>query len=407
MLGSMLSLRAQWSIALLSFGFGASALVLACKSDAADTTKPVDPNATPEQIFRALQDDLIGTCGGVNGVCHVKGEYKNPQGEAAKLWLGPGDPYTTAKMYPGIIPITGDTNDSKLLTQIDHDGPSLGSKPELRTNVATWVAAEIKAKGVAHSTDAFYVREGANTVALGSLAAGAEGATLTFNAQTLGGNEYLTEMKITGVASKTLIVSNVTLVILPASGPTRLDTVGGFNGTLTVRPGKTVPFFSGDTILTGWNSQNRLKLVFSSFIASDPAMDAGLTVACKSVTTFVSSAVPAFLTDEGNGQTCMTCHADKNAMPGSSHDVAINTWDLRNYDTDPAGACARSLALVNAMDKTKSNIIATPTGGTGGDPTHPVRYVCGMTPPPPDGGTTAACVPTTYSAALLGWLNNE
>ncbi|MFO0675579.1 MAG: hypothetical protein U0169_03535 [Polyangiaceae bacterium] len=393
-------LGALLSSGLVLFAFACTKSATNGPSDAGSTDE------TPEQSFRVFEGDLVASCGGVNGGCHVKGTYVNPQGDTAKLWLGPGDAYAAAKGYPGIIPITGDANDSKLLTQVEHDGPALSSFPKLRESVAAWISAELRAGGVARpTTEAFYVREGKNTVALGALAAGADGAQLTFEAQQVGQSEFLTQMKVTAPASKGLRIGSVTFVILPATGLVKIAAASGFEGAIQIGAGKEASLFSGETVLTPWNPQNRVKIVFDKFEPNDAAPDAGVT-GCKSVESFVTNAVPAFGVDLGGGRTCVSCHGADAPKAGSTEDVAVNTWDIRGLDTDPSAACARTLFHVNPADKAKSSLLTSPTGGEGGSPTHPVRVVCGQPQPPMDGGTPL-CTPTDWTGKVQAWLANE
>ena len=55
-----------------------------------------------------------------------------------------------------------------------------------------------------------------------------------------------------------------------------------------------------------------------------------------------------------------------------------------------------------------SNLIATPVGGEGGDPTHPVRSFCGdpTDAAAPDGGTPL-CAPPAYSTGVMAWISAE
>src|SRR5688572_21589547 len=63
-------------------------------------------SANAEPLFRALEADLIASCGGVNGTCHVRGSYQK-----APTWLGGEDPYETIKKYRGMIPATREPGD--------------------------------------------------------------------------------------------------------------------------------------------------------------------------------------------------------------------------------------------------------------------------------------------------------
>jgi len=97
---------------------------------------------------------------------------------------------------------------------------------------------------------------------------------------------------------------------------------------------------------------------------------------CKSVATFTSSAGPE-LRKEG----CLGCHAGGEAR-------ATNALDLTGVGKDDAAACAQALKKVNLASKPQSAIIQAATGAQ-----------------PHAGGKVSD--PASFSAALLGWINNE
>ena len=113
----MVALRAH---ALAALGVGMIGLgVFACSDDKADpNTSKV--GADPEPLFRGLEADLVKTCGGTNGTCHVRGSFQQ-----APTWLGGPDTYATIRKYRGVLPATKEVGDSILLTQIRHAGPAL------------------------------------------------------------------------------------------------------------------------------------------------------------------------------------------------------------------------------------------------------------------------------------------
>ena len=97
---------------------------------------------------------------------------------------------------------------------------------------------------------------------------------------------------------------------------------------------------------------------------------------CKSVATFTSSAVPALQKDG-----CVGCHSGANAS-------AKSALDLTSVGTNDTAACAQALAKVNLTNKAQSMIIQAPAG------TH--AHAGGKV------DDTQA-----FTAALLGWMNNE
>jgi len=98
--------------------------------------------------------------------------------------------------------------------------------------------------------------------------------------------------------------------------------------------------------------------------------------ACKSVATFTSSAVPALQKDG-----CTGCHS---RASGS----AKGALDLTDVGTNDAAACAQVLAKVNLANRAQSAIIQAPAGAQShmGGKVHD---------------------PQAFTAAMLGWINNE
>ena len=335
------------------------------------------PKLTPEQMFRALESDLVKTCGGTNGACHVTGALQN-----AGKWLAPPDAYASAKAWRGVVPDDNILEHSIVLTQIEHTGPSLASSPSLFARVREWVAAEING-AVLPGSDPFEVHAGFNVVDLSKAAAGAQGAKLRFTA-TLG-NKVLTLSGINLAAPPTrgLDVTTPFFVVLPAKGPVISDTNNGFTGDLEVAAGQNLDVFGGSLVLLNFETTTKLQIVFQKIVTT-AAPDAGAsTGGCKSVATFTSSAVPALKLDLGNGQTCLGCH-------GGGNDVAKNALDLSAVDANDAQACAQALNYVSLKDKANSQIIAVPTGGPGGNTNHAIQTA-----------------PQAFTDGMLGWIKNE
>jgi hypothetical protein len=97
---------------------------------------------------------------------------------------------------------------------------------------------------------------------------------------------------------------------------------------------------------------------------------------CKSVATFTSSALPELLK-----AGCMTYHAGTNAG-------ATSALDLTTLGKDNVAACAQVLTKVSLANKPQSVIIKVAAGTQ----THM-------------GGRVADL--QGYTAAMLGWMNNE
>jgi hypothetical protein len=360
--------------------------------DAASVDGSVAPT-DPPGMFHALEADLVNTCGGAGGQCHVNGTFLS-----APKWLAGPDAYTSCKDYPGNIPASNDPLDSKLITQVVHEGPALITTPDLFDRVKAWVVAEVAARGAKlPATDAIPVVTGPNSYDLSALAGGLAGTKLTFDATS--SNKILTilNMKITAPFAKGLHMEAPFYVIIPANGPTITDTTDGFGGTEDVLPGETTDFFGGSSVLTKWDPAGKLKIVFNRFDAVLPG-DAGANVACANLASFTTNTVPAFKLDLGSGNTCQTCHSGGNP-------IAKFAMDLSLLDGDPAAACQQVLHRILPKNPTGSQLLQTPSGQTGGDPSHPVHDVC------PAVTTTDAgvqlCTPQAFIDGVTTWINAE
>ncbi len=355
-----------------------------------------DVGATPTDppgMFHALQAELVATCGGAGGQCHVNGTFLS-----APKWLAGPDVYATCRDYPGNIPASNDPLDSKLVTQVVHEGPALITTPDLFDRVRAWVVAEVAARGAKlPATDAIPVKTGSNTYDLSALAGGLTGAKLTFDATSSGKILTIQNMMITAPFAKGLHIEGPFYVIVPASGPTITDTTDGFAGTLDVSSGETKSFFEGTSVLTKWDPAGKLKIVFARF---DPVFpdDAGPGVSCANLGAFTASAVPAFKLDLGSGNTCQTCHAGGNASAKSAMDLSL-------LDSAPASACQQVLHRILGKNPTGSQLIQTPTGAAGGDPSHPVKTVC-PTQTTTDAGVQL-CTPQAFVDGVTTWINAE
>jgi hypothetical protein len=110
--------------------------------------------------------------------------------------------------------------------------------------------------------------------------------------------------------------------------------------------------------------------------APAPAGGGVNTGGCKSVTTFISSAVPELQKDG-----CSGCHAGTSA-------TATGALDLSSLGKDYGAACAQALNKVDLTNKLESALIQAPAGTQ----THM-------------GGKVADT--QGFTAAVLGWVNNE
>lgn len=355
--------------------------VFACGDGAVDDEE-LDDGVDAELLFRDVEDDLVATCGGPNGTCHVRGSFQQ-----APTWLGGPDPYVTIRRYRGILPATKDIGDSILLTQVRHAGPALADAPNnLFVRVSDWLAAEVPGPPLPN-TGAFSVQSGFNSVPLDTVASGLSGARVTFIATELNGTLTLDTLKLVAPPGANVHVESPFFVILPQSGKVNADPENGFKGELTAPAGADVDLFTGKVILLRWTPTAQLKLSFQK-IEATPGESA--PVGCVALDVFRSSAVPAmgmevdvlpdddYLDDGGappdptpiGKSSCLGCHAQQ-APANEGPSPAVQAMDLREVHSDPAAACAQAKFWINFQNKSQSTILLNPTGK--GNDAHPMK----------------------------------
>jgi hypothetical protein len=333
------------------------------------------PEATKaESLFRALQNELVTTCGGTNGVCHVSGVYQNNQ---TPKFLADPDPYVAIHDYPGVI--VKDPYGSKLIVKGPHAGPAFtGTSKELGDKVLAWLTQEafaIKVQPLPGS-GAFSVANGANTVDVSKGGTGVDGTKITFDAATSGSILTLTNMKLVAPAATGVHLAHPIFVMVPKTGSPIEDPVDSFsNLDQTQAAGSTQPLGTGTLILSSWDPTNQLRIDFTTLAAAAAPPDAGTTGGCKSVATFTANAVPAL-----QNNTCLNCH-------GAAGGSGFASLDMSQVGKDNAKACAQALGRVNLANKAQSQII---TAATGGIAAHPYKNA-----------------PAAYTTAMLNWINNE
>jgi len=363
-------------------GLGSALLtiaVLACSSDASEAPPPTTPSAVdPEPLFRALQSDLVSTCGGTNGSCHVKGA-------TAPHWLGDPDPYLSAKKYPGILPATREVGDSTILTQVDHAGPTLKRYPQLYDRVGAWLSAELPPPPLP-STPKFQVVSGFNQVNLNTIGSGLDGARITFLATEASvGTLAITALRVFAPQTANLRIESPFFVILPRNGKVKAEpSVNGFSGELTVKAGTSAEFFTGKMILTRYDTAGQLKITFTK-LESTPGT--GASEGCNALAVFTSLALPAMRAqlditgddDNDGGEfdgsvigkgSCVGCHGRANE-PNMAPSTAVQAMDLRTADTDAAIACGFARQHISFENKAQSLILLNPTGKA--NPNHPIK----------------------------------
>jgi hypothetical protein len=380
-IGIMMASRGR-AVAALSAGLIGLG-IFACGDDPAVPGGP-GGGTNPEPLFRDLEADLVKTCGGTNGTCHVRGSFQQ-----APTWLGGPDAYATIKKYHGILPATKEVGDSILLTQIRHAGPSLTDAPNnLFARVSDWLSAEVPGPPLPN-TGAFSVQSGFNSVPLDTVASGLTNARLTFLATDSNRTLTLSALKIVAPTNANVKIDSPFFVILPRSGKVKADPeVNGFKGELTIPAGASVDLFTGKMILLRWDPTGRLKVAFNK-IESTPGQ--GAATGCTALELFKSSALPAMgmpveiLPDDdmnpdpdggeppplGQG-SCLGCHA-KQPDRADAPEPAVQAMDLRAVTTDPGAACAQAKNWINLQNRAQSTILLNPTGK--GNPQHPMKPI--------------------------------
>jgi hypothetical protein len=350
--------------------------VFACSGDEANGDRATGAGAA-EPIFRELEADLVKTCGGPNGTCHVRGSYQQ-----APTWLRGPDAYATIKKYRGVLPATKEVGDSILLTQVKHSGPSLSEAPDdLFGRVSDWLSVEVPGPPLPN-TGGFTVQQGFNSVPLDVVASGLAGARVTFLATEANGTLTLSAIKVVAPSNANLKIGSPFFVVLPRSGKVKADPeVNGFKGELTVPAGATVDLFSGKMILLRWDPTGRLKIVFD---AIEPTPGTATPTGCVALELFESRALPAMRmpvqlrpddTDAGfeEGQSsCLGCHGREPDFD-QAPTPAVQAMDLRTAMTDPAYACAQAKLWIDTADPSRSVILLNPTGQ--GNPLHPMAPI--------------------------------
>ena len=333
--------------------------------DAATTVVDGAPPSNPQAraLFEALLPALNTQCGG----CHVSGLGGAP------LWMGPPDPYTTARAYTGIVvPIP---SESILITKGRHEGPALVDP--LATQVLGWLTAEAASltPTTLPTTAPFSVAIGANSIDLSSVAAGVAGTKLTFTASQSGTITQLANISIVAPSNTGVQVTYPIFVTIDAQG-NETDDMSFSNCDQTFAAGQTAVLEPGLLLLTDWSSGDQMRVEFTA-LAPATASDGGAPGGCKSVASFTANAVPAI-----QQNTCLNCH-----NTGGSGNASLDLSALAATPPDDATACAQALNRINPQDPAQSDIILAPTGGVA---MHPFKNAS-----------------ATYSQMMQMWIVNE
>lgn len=352
---------------------------------------PGDPGAdaaaaNAEALFRQIEPSLVNRCGAKDGVCHVKGVYND-----APKWLAEPDHYAAIRGFRGILPVTKDPEDSTLLTQAAHDGPSLESTPDLKEKVREWIAAEVGNVRLP-STKPFQITAGANAIDLVDVDPALAGTKLELVADLTGNVLTLTGMKLHAGPTANVTVEGPFFVQIPKVGRVRIDQKNaGFEGVLEVPAGTRKEFFGQELAILNVSSDTRFKLAFLK-VSTSPGKAPNRD--CTALDLFKSSAVPAFrqfidtipdpqldaaaFPDGGTPPAaCVSCHTGGEDTPDAAETptevVATQAMDLRTLDTDDKVACAQARQWINFGNREASLLLTNPQGK--GNPLHPLKGV--------------------------------
>jgi len=339
-----------------------------------------------EALFRAIEPSLVNRCGAKDGVCHIKGVYND-----APKWLADPDHYASIRGFRGILPVTKDPDDSTLLSQAAHDGPSLESTPELKAKVREWIAAEVGAQRLP-STKPFAFVAGANVIDLKDVDPALAGSAIELVADLSGNVLTLTGMKLLAGPTTNVQIESPFLVQIPKVGRVRIDQKNaGFEGKLEVPAGTRKELFGQELVVLNVASDTRFKLVFLK-VGTTPGKAPNRD--CTALDLFKSSAVPAFrqfidtipdpqldaaaFPDGGvPPAACVSCHTGGEDSPDASETptefVATQAMDLRSLDRDDKVACAQARQWIDFANREASLILMNPQGK--GNVQHPLKGV--------------------------------
>lgn len=358
-----------------------------CGSDGDSTDAAVDGTAqNAEALFRQIEPSLVNRCGAKDGVCHIKGVYND-----APKWLAEPDHYASIKGFRGILPVTKDADDSTILTQAAHDGPSLDATPDLKAKVREWVLAEIGAQKLP-ATKPFAIAVGANTIDLKDVDPALAGSVIELVANLSGGILTLTGMRLFAGPNTNVSVESPFFVQIPKNARVKVDPKNaGFEGKLDVAAGTRKDFFAPELVLLNVTADTQYKLVFAK-VSTTPgkapnrectALDLFRSAALPALRTFIDTipdpqADAASLPDGGSPPAaCLSCHTGGEDTPDASVSpvevVATQAMDLRAVDRDEKAACTQARQWIDFNNREQSLLLTNPQGK--GNLLHPLKGV--------------------------------
>jgi hypothetical protein len=304
-------------------------------------------------LYRGLEMDLISTCGGASGGCHVNATAFT---SAPPFLKGP-DSYKSIKAYPGIV--VKDVFTSIILTKGGHEGPSLDTQPKLEQEITAWLnqeSLELQSISLPTTVPVAIMTGPApgvqNTIDLAPLENGVTGVKLQFNAALVGTSLSLTNLSLVTGAGTAVHFQHPVFYKVPAmkknpADPDIQDPADSFSNTdVTLPGGATSPVPPGTVILTGfdpWVATDKLRIEAYK-LEKGTIGEASTPPACKSPTLF-QSMVAANFTGGGDSAplVCTNCHGKNGSGQG-----ALDLSALQGTP-DYATACA---AVLNKIVKT-------------------------------------------------------
>jgi hypothetical protein len=350
-------------------------------------TPGVDP---AEALYRGLEKDLIGKCGGPGGGCHVSATAF----ATAPKFLAAPDSYKSIKAYQGIV--VKDVFTSSLVTKGVHEGGSIyddvtgtdGGLP-LGKRVEAWLYQEsTELQAIKRpSTDPFAVTIGAdNDVDLSKVATGVTGVHLKFKAQLIGTTLELTNVSLSTAAGTAVHLQHPIFYRVPATkanpaDPDTQDPQDTFSNTdVTVGGGAVTPLPVPFAIFSGfdpWQKTDKLRIEVYK-LEPGKVPEASTTAMCSNPANFGTMVAPLL---KGMGNSSLNCAAGGCHGNGGNGQGALNLAGLANNDN--AGACAAVLNKIDTATPANSKIIAKPaTAGVshaGGKVANPTAYTTDFT----------------------------
>lgn len=340
-----------------------------------------------EEMFRALQAELLSQCGG----CHEL------QGAADTPFLGDSetnnpDPYEAATSWPGVI--VKEPASSVLMTWPAGGNHQGGETPAaLEVDLLAWLTEEAKAvaqvqeEGVPTIAPFKPIVPGFNAIYLDALGSEFLGMAVTFQAEELTDSSLsLSGIEVHPTLKKGVKVEHPLFTVFASgSADGDPDPIDSFSNVEQIfEAGQAGDLGPGTVVLTNWQPGGKLSIAFEVVQAVDPdapeEMDGGTPEgACADLDSFQDNAVPAL----GN---CTGCH-------GGNNQTATNAVDMSELGSDLDAACGQIKNRVNLDNPNQSQLFVTtdPNGNAG----HPFKF----------GGNAGNF--NNFVAALTVWINAE